>query len=73
MTLQGILIQNTTVMWERVRARMEPNTAQSVWKAMLGRSGIGTLCVFPSSFKAIGVPTGEVGWGREHQVREEAV
>lgn len=31
-----------------------------------------TLCV-PSSFKAIGVPTGEVGWGREHQVREEGV
>lgn len=52
---------------------MEPNTAWSVSKAMLGRGGIGTLCVFPSSFKAIGVPTGEVGWGREHQVREEGV
>lgn len=33
---------------------MESNTARSVWKAMLGRSEIGTLCVFPSSFKTTG-------------------
>lgn len=52
---------------------MESNTARSVSKAMLGRSRIGTLCVFPSSFWAIGVPTGEVGWDREHRVREEGV